>query len=169
MQKPIQSRAFQRRAARGRVDHPRNAHQAWTPHGRLAFARNCRGYSGGHRADRRRIRRALVPIFPARWERDRPLTPAALARALWYIRIALSIPSLTSHDLRRIPAVMASERLKMNRSPRRQDAIERQAALTVVNCVRRRMCCLERLTRSRLEPSPPSAECRRARVGHAAP
>ncbi len=54
-------------------------------------------------------------IFPARWDREKSLTPAALSRALRDVRSALSLPALTPHDLRRTAATsMASERLRIS-------------------------------------------------------
>ncbi|MNS49528.1 Prophage CP4-57 integrase [compost metagenome] len=54
-------------------------------------------------------------VFPARWDRDKSLTPASLTRALRDVRAALSLPSLTPHDLRRTAATsMASERLRIS-------------------------------------------------------
>lgn len=51
-------------------------------------------------------------VFPARWDRDKALTPASLTRALRDVSKALFLPSLTPHDLRRTAAShMASERL----------------------------------------------------------
>ncbi|MGO4408576.1 MULTISPECIES: tyrosine-type recombinase/integrase [unclassified Brevundimonas] len=54
-------------------------------------------------------------VFPARWDRSKSLTPAALSRALRDVRSALSLPTLTPHDLRRTAASnMASERLRIS-------------------------------------------------------
>lgn len=54
-------------------------------------------------------------VFPARWDRDKSLTPASLTRALRDVRAALALPSLTPHDLRRTAATcMASERLRIS-------------------------------------------------------
>lgn len=51
-------------------------------------------------------------VFPARWNREKALTPASLTRALRDVSRALSLPPLTPHDLRRTAASnMASERL----------------------------------------------------------
>src|SRR5690606_6674601 len=55
-------------------------------------------------------------IFPARWDREKSLTPAALSRALRDVSGALSLPALTPPDLRRTAATsMASERLRISR------------------------------------------------------
>jgi len=54
-------------------------------------------------------------VFPARWDRQKSLTPASLTRALRDVRAALALPSLTPHDLRRTAATkMASERLRIS-------------------------------------------------------
>lgn len=54
-------------------------------------------------------------VFPARWDRDKSLTPASLSRAVRDVRAALALPSLAPHDLRRTAATnMASERLRIS-------------------------------------------------------
>lgn len=42
--------------------------------------------------------------FPARWDQEKSLTPASLTRALRDVRMALGLPSLTPHDMRRTAA-----------------------------------------------------------------
>ncbi|AYG95792.1 site-specific integrase [Brevundimonas naejangsanensis] len=54
-------------------------------------------------------------VFPARWDRDKSLSPASLTRSLRDVRSALALPCLTPHDLRRTAAtMMASERLRIS-------------------------------------------------------
>ena len=54
-------------------------------------------------------------VFPSRWKAEVAMTPEAISRAMRDVRIALNMPSLTPHDLRRTGASnMVRERLRIS-------------------------------------------------------
>lgn len=54
-------------------------------------------------------------VFPSRWKVKVAMTPAAISRAMRDVRMALDMPSLTPHDLRRTGAShMVRERMRIS-------------------------------------------------------